>query len=57
MNCVSPELLLADLARVELGHVVDGVDVPGHVRRAGKRLVTDVAFVLSVLKMVKLNYI
>ena len=44
-----PELLSAPLARVELGHVVDGVDVPSDVGRSGEGLVADGALVLRVL--------
>ena len=46
-----PELLSAPLARVELGHVVNGVDVPGDIGGPGEGLVANVALVLGVLML------
>ena len=46
-----PELFPAPLARVELGHVVNGVDVPSDVRRPREGLVANVALVLCVLML------
>ncbi len=44
-----PEFLPTPLAWVQLGHVVNGVDVTGDVGRTRKWLITNFAFVLCVL--------